>query len=119
MAWTVLLLSDQYTDVRDLLGSFPSAPYRVVTMPLKETDPTDLIRIHPDVLMIDGTGDVTVANRGKSTAEAVSLKNLDIGWDVKDVKAPDPLPLLQVGAPSVVARLYRSTALPLWRDTST
>jgi DNA-binding response OmpR family regulator len=74
MAWTVLLLSDQFTDVRDLLRSFPSAPYRVVTMPLKETDPGDLIRIHPDALMIDATGDVRVAED--------STKKLALAWEI-------------------------------------
>ena len=54
-------MSDQHSDVRDLLRSFPSAPYRVVTMPLKDTDPADLIRTHPDVLLIDATSDVMVA----------------------------------------------------------
>ncbi len=47
------------------------------------------------------TVDVTVNNRGKGTAESVTLKNLDIEWNVKDVKAPEPLPLSQIGPPSV------------------
>jgi hypothetical protein len=47
------------------------------------------------------TVDVTVRNHGKGTAEAVSLKNLDIEWDVDGVKAPKPLPLAQIGPPSV------------------
>ena len=74
MAWTVLLLSDQFTDVRDLLRSFPSAPYRVVTMPLKETDPGDLTRIHPDGLLIDATGDVRVAED--------ATKKLALAWEI-------------------------------------
>ena len=74
MAWTILLLSDQYSDVRDLLGSFPSAPYRVVRMPLKETDPTDLIRVHPDALLIDATGDVAVAE--------AATKKLALAWEI-------------------------------------
>ncbi len=48
------------------------------------------------------TVDVTVRNTGKDTATGVALKDLGIAWDVKDVKAPDPLPLKQVGPPSVV-----------------
>ena len=74
MTWTVLLLSDQHTDVRDLLRSFPSAPYRVLVMPLKETDPSDLIRIHPDLLLIDGTGDVHVAEE--------ATKKLALAWEI-------------------------------------
>ncbi|MDQ3646521.1 MAG: response regulator transcription factor [Actinomycetota bacterium] len=61
MAWTVLLLSDQAQDVRDVLPSFPHAPYRVVQIPLKTTGPEDLIAIHPDVLLIDATVDVHIA----------------------------------------------------------
>ncbi len=74
MAWTVLLLSDQHPDVRDLLRSFPSAPYRVVVMPLKEVDPTDLIRIHPDILMIDATADVPSAED--------ATKKLALAWEI-------------------------------------
>ena len=47
------------------------------------------------------TVDVTVRNHGKGTAEGVSLKNLEIDWDVDGVKAPKPLPLAQIGPPSV------------------
>jgi DNA-binding response OmpR family regulator len=74
MAWTVLLLSDQHSDVRDLLRSFPSAPYTVVVMPLKGTDPTDLIRVHPDVLLIDATGDIPVAED--------ATKKLALAWEI-------------------------------------
>lgn len=74
MSWTILLLSDQYSDVRDLLPSFPSAPYRVVAMALKETEPTDLIRVHPDALLIDGTGDVMVAE--------AATKKLALAWEI-------------------------------------
>jgi len=74
MAWTVLFLSDQHSDIRDLLRSFPSAPYRVVTMPLKDIDPTDLIRSHPDVLLIDSTADV-------AGAEAAT-RRLAVAWEI-------------------------------------
>ena len=74
MAWTVLFLSDQHSDVRDLLRSFPSAPYRVVSMPLKGTEAADLIRGHPDVLLIDATGDVMVAEE--------ATKKLALAWEV-------------------------------------
>lgn len=74
MAWTVLLLTDQHSDVRDLLRSFPSAPYRVLTMPLKGTEAADLIRGHPDVLLIDATGDVMVAEE--------ATKKLALAWEI-------------------------------------
>ncbi|MEA2476309.1 MAG: hypothetical protein QOF16_250 [Actinomycetota bacterium] len=61
MAWTALLLSDQVADVRDLLPAFPVAPYRIGTAPLKTTRPEDLIATHPELLLIDATGDVAVA----------------------------------------------------------
>jgi hypothetical protein len=47
------------------------------------------------------TVDVTVRNHGKGTAEGVVLKNLGIEWDVDGVQAPKPLPLAQIGPPSV------------------
>ena len=74
MAWTALLLSDQHSDVRDLLRSFPSAPYRVLVMPLKDTEPSDLIRVHPDLLLIDATGDVAVAEE--------ATKRLALAWEI-------------------------------------
>ncbi len=46
------------------------------------------------------TVDVTVRNTGEDTAAGVTLEDLGIVWDVDDVKAPDPLPLKQVGPPS-------------------
>lgn len=74
MAFTVLLLSDQVEEVRDLLQSFPMAPYRVVQRPLKTTTATDLIPIHPDILLIDATGDIDAA------AEATT--RLSLAWEV-------------------------------------
>jgi DNA-binding response OmpR family regulator len=74
MAFTVLLLSDQVEEVRDLLPSFPMAPYRVVQRPLKTTTATDLIPIHPDILLIDATGDIDAA------AEATT--RLSLAWEV-------------------------------------
>lgn len=58
---TVLLLSDHCTDVRDLLAAFPVASYRVRTMALKGTGPGDLIPIHPDIILIDATAELAVA----------------------------------------------------------
>jgi DNA-binding response OmpR family regulator len=74
VAVTVLLLSDQVEEVRDLLPSFPMAPYRVVQRPLKTTTATVLIPIHPDILLIDATGDIDAA------AEATT--RLSLAWEV-------------------------------------
>ena len=61
MNLTLLLLSDQVTDVRDLMPEWPFAPYDVSHAPLKTTGPQDLIATHPDILLIDATGDLDVA----------------------------------------------------------
>jgi DNA-binding response OmpR family regulator len=74
MAWTVLLLSDQAGDVRDVLRAFPIAPYRLVTRPLKGTAPQDLIEIHPEVLLIDGTGDIDAAED--------ATRSLSMAWEI-------------------------------------
>jgi DNA-binding response OmpR family regulator len=74
MAFSVLLLSDQAQDVRDLIPSFPAAPYRVVQRPLKTTEPVDLIPIHPDLLLIDATVDIDVA--------ADATKRLSLAWEI-------------------------------------
>jgi DNA-binding response OmpR family regulator len=74
MAWTVLLLSDQAGDVRDVLRAFPIAPYRLVTLPLKGTAPKDLIEIHPEVLLIDGTGDIDAAED--------ATRSLSMAWEI-------------------------------------
>jgi DNA-binding response OmpR family regulator len=74
MAWTVLLLSDHVQDVRDLLASFPIAPYRIVARPLKETETVDLVPIHPDVVLIDGTHDVPAAED--------ATRSLAMAWEI-------------------------------------
>ena len=74
MAWTVLLLSDQAGDVRDVLRAFPIAPYRLVTLPLKGTAPEDLVEIHPEVLLIDGTGDIDAAED--------ATRSLSMAWEI-------------------------------------
>ncbi len=73
MAWTLLLLSDQVEDVRALLPSFPIAPYRVRTAPLKTTAPEDLTSLHPDVLLIDATSDVSLAEE--------ATRRLALAWE--------------------------------------
>lgn len=73
MAWTVLLLSDQAADVRDVLPSFPTLPYRVLTAPLKTTGPPDLIASHPNILLIDATADIDAAEE--------AAKRLSLAWE--------------------------------------
>ena len=74
MQWTLVLLSDHSDDVRDLLGDFPIAPWRVLRVPLKTTRPEDLITIHPDVLLIDGTDDVESAQN--------TTRELALAWEI-------------------------------------
>ncbi len=74
MAWTVALISDQVEDVRDLLPSFPIAPYRLIHVRLKETGAQELVPIHPEVILIDATGDVAVA-------EEVT-RRLALAWEI-------------------------------------
>jgi DNA-binding response OmpR family regulator len=74
MAFIVLLLSDQAEDVRDLLPSFPMLPYRVIHRPLKTTVASDLIPIHPDLLLVDATGDTDLA--------AEATRRLALAWEI-------------------------------------
>jgi DNA-binding response OmpR family regulator len=74
MAWTVLLLSDQYRDVREILPEFPIAPYRILQASLKDTVVDDLIPIHPDLLLVDATGDVAVAEE--------AARRLALAWEI-------------------------------------
>jgi DNA-binding response OmpR family regulator len=74
MVWTVLLLSDQAQDVRDLLPAFPPAPYRIVTMRLKDTQATDLIALHPDLILIDATTDIEAAQE--------ATRRLALAWEI-------------------------------------
>ncbi|MGH2807190.1 MAG: response regulator transcription factor [Actinomycetota bacterium] len=74
MAWTVLLLSDEAEDVRDLLPTFPIAPYRIVRMPLKGTESSDLITVHPDLILIDATREIDIAED--------AAKRLALAWEI-------------------------------------
>ncbi len=74
MAWTVALVSDQVDDVRDLLPAFPMSPYRLVTVPLKETGADRLVPIHPEIILVDATGDITAA-------EEVT-RRLALAWEI-------------------------------------
>ena len=72
--WTVLILTDQASDVRDVLPAFPIGPWRVDTVGLKTTTPEDLIPIHPDILIIDGTADVDAAEE--------TTRTLSLAWEI-------------------------------------
>lgn len=74
MAWTVALISDQVEDVRDLLPSFPIAPYRLIQVPLKETGAEELVTVHPEIILIDATGDI-------GAAEEVA-RRLALAWEI-------------------------------------
>jgi DNA-binding response OmpR family regulator len=74
MAFTVLLLSDTNADVRDLVPAFPIAPYRVLQLPLKTTTTEDLIPIHPDLLLVDGTTDLEAAEE--------ACRRLSLAWEI-------------------------------------
>lgn len=69
-----MLLSDHASDVRDVLPSFPHAPYRVTTQPLKGTEVDDLVALHPNLLIVDATGDLDVA-------EAATAR-LSVAWQI-------------------------------------
>jgi DNA-binding response OmpR family regulator len=74
MAIVVLVLSDAVEDVRELLPSWPIAPYDVRNLPLKGTDTKDLISIHPDLLLIDATVDVGTAEQ--------TARRLSLAWEI-------------------------------------
>ena len=74
MAWTVALVSDQVDDIRDLLPSFPIAPYRLINVGLKDTGIEELVPIHPEIILIDATGDV-------AGAEEVT-RRLAMAWEI-------------------------------------
>jgi DNA-binding response OmpR family regulator len=70
----LVFLSDRYQDPSDLLPSFPLAPYRVNHAPLKTTEVGDLISLHPDILLLDGTGDVGAAEE--------TTRKLSLAWEI-------------------------------------
>jgi DNA-binding response OmpR family regulator len=74
MAPTVLFLSDGHNDVTDVLVNFPLGGYRVSTGALKDIDPTDLIPLHPDLLIVDATGDMAAAE--------ATTRRLSLAWEI-------------------------------------
>jgi DNA-binding response OmpR family regulator len=87
MAWTVLLLSDQATDIRDVLPSFPHAPYRVTTAPLKATEAEDLVALHPNLLIVDARSNIDIAEE--------ATRRLSVAW--------------QIGLPPIIVVVDRDT----------
>jgi DNA-binding response OmpR family regulator len=74
MDLTVLVLSDQARSVAELLPQFPLGPYRVASAALKGTQAGDLLSIHPDLLLIDATGDSAVAED--------AARRLSLAWEI-------------------------------------
>lgn len=74
MAWTVALVSDQVADIRDLLPAFPIAPYRLIHVGLKDTGAEELVPIHPEIILIDATGDLVVAEE--------ATRRLALAWEI-------------------------------------
>jgi len=66
MVFTLLFLSDQVEDLIELMPEFPTAGYKLVRLPLKTTGPEELIPIHPELMVIDGVGDIEIAERAVS-----------------------------------------------------
>jgi DNA-binding response OmpR family regulator len=71
---TLLLLSDHLEGARELLPAFPLAPYQVVVRALKTTAPENLISLHPELLLIDGTADVAAAEE--------ATRRLSLAWEI-------------------------------------
>jgi DNA-binding response OmpR family regulator len=74
MTIAVVMLSDEANDVRELLPSFPIAPYDVRTLPLKTSGTDDLIPSHPDLILIDATVDVGAAEQ--------AARRLSLAWEI-------------------------------------
>jgi DNA-binding response OmpR family regulator len=74
MTPTVVLLSDHVTEVRELLASFPAAPYRIHCGALKTISVGDLLAVHPDLLLVDATGDLGAAEE--------TARRLSLAWEI-------------------------------------
>ncbi len=74
MAWTVLVLSDHASDVRDLLPDFPGGPWRLRIAGLKSTEPAELIPIHPEIILIDASTDLGAAEE--------TTRQLSLAWEI-------------------------------------
>ena len=71
---TLLLLSDTTADVIELLPHFPPGGWNVTAADLKSTRTQDLLRAHPDLVLIDATGDIDAARR--------ATRVLTLAWEI-------------------------------------
>lgn len=90
MPHTLLFMSDAHAEVTGLLPGFPLAGYRVESSGLKGVDAVDLIPLHPDLLLVDATGDMAAAED--------TSRRLSLAWEIG---LP---PILVVLEPSDLAR---------------
>jgi DNA-binding response OmpR family regulator len=74
MELTLLLLSDRAESVVDLLPNFPLGPYRLSSTALKGTEGRDLLSLHPDLLLVDATGDMAAAQD--------ATRRLSLAWEI-------------------------------------
>ena len=74
MTLTVLVLSDGAGDVTQLLPAWPMGGYGVVISGLKDIAVKDLIETHPDMVLVDGTGDLRVAEE--------AARRLSLAWEI-------------------------------------
>ena len=112
----VVLLTDGGRDIRGLLPAWPEGLGRVERSPLKETGPTDLTELHPDLVLIDATGDVEVAEdaaRRLSLAWEIGLPPLVAVVDEDSLghlglDAVDDFVVTSASGPEIAARLARA-----------
>ena len=70
----LLLLSDRHPDLPALLTNFPLAPWKLTHASLKATAVDDLIPIHPDLIVVDATGDARAAEE--------ATRALAVAWEI-------------------------------------
>jgi DNA-binding response OmpR family regulator len=70
---TLLLLSDQTAEIRDLLPQWPPSGYEMRAAPLKTTGTDDLVALRPDLLLVDATTDPAAA--------AHRVRQLSLAWE--------------------------------------
>jgi DNA-binding response OmpR family regulator len=114
MAALALLASDSVGDVRELMSQWPALPYEVRMTPLKTLDVEDLVGVHPDVVLVDATGDVGAAEdvtRRLSTAWEAGLPPIVVVLDDASVgrfrleSGADDFVMSGASAAEIVARL--------------
>jgi DNA-binding response OmpR family regulator len=114
MAPLGLLASDGVADVRDLLPQWPALPYEVRMTSLKTFEVEELVAVHPDVVLVDATGDVGAAEevtRRLSTAWEAGLPPVVVVLDDASVgrfrleSGADDFVMSQASAAEISARL--------------